>query len=268
MGYECRKINEDAWLIQGQGNESMYLIEGRDKALLIDAGMEKESLKEVTDSLTKKDVICVLTHGHFDHIGMCGEYDEVYLEEKDFDLYRQHSKGDMMPGMSFVCKDVNEVKPMKKEYDLGDHKIISIPLKGHTAGSVIFADMKDRCVYSGDAVGSGCGVLMTAGLGSLPLDQYKNGLHEAIRELEELGVDETWKFYGGHDGQEYMSRTGRYNPLTFKLVKDMEVLCEKMLDQTADITEKDIESPFGKAKEIFGTYGDAELQLLVQEVAL
>ena len=265
MGYQARKIADDAYLIQGDGHESMYLIIGKDKAMLVDAGMEPESLKQFTDTLTDKEVICVLSHGHFDHIGMCGEYEEVYLDEKDKDLYIAHSKGDMMPDMHMSCRDIKDIRPMKKDFDLGDRQIISVPVQGHTAGSMIFCDMKDHHVYCGDAFGSGCGVLMTAGLGSLPLDEYRKGLNQAIRELEDLGIDDSWAFFGGHDGQQYHSRTGPYNPITMKLIRDMEVLCEKLLDGTAEKQENINKSPFGEMREIIGIYGNAELQLLVQE---
>jgi glyoxylase-like metal-dependent hydrolase (beta-lactamase superfamily II) len=265
MGYQYRKINKDTYLIQGDGHESMYLISGRDRSMLVDAGMEPESLKQITDQLSDKSVFCVLTHGHFDHIGMCGEYEEVYLDEKDLDLYEKHSKGDMMPGMKFCCRKKEEILLMKKEFDLGEHRIVTVSLPGHTKGSVIFCDMKNRSVFCGDAVGSGCGVLMTAGLGSLPLDAYQQGLREAISELEQLGVDETWNFYGGHDGQQYASRTGPYNPVTLKLIKDMEILCGKLLDHSAEKQESVKETPFGSLREIIGIYGNAELQLLIEE---
>ncbi len=261
MSYVSRKISGTAYLIQGQKAESMYLIVGKDRALLIDAGMEKESLKDFCRTLTDKPLFCVLTHGHFDHIGMCGEFEDVYIDERDLELYKAHSQGEMASG--FRCKPVEELRPMEKEYDLGDRKIVAVSAAGHTPGSVIFCDRKDHIVYTGDAVGSGCGVLMAPSLGSLTIREYGSSLLRTVEELKELGIDETWTFYGGHDGQQYHSRTGvEYNPVTLKMFEEMAALCEKMISHTADVKEDVRETPFGRMKETFGTNGTAELQLL------
>ena len=242
MGYTERKLSDSAYLIQGDKNESMYLINGKDRSLLIDAGMEDESLKQFCDRLTDKGTICVLTHGHFDHIGKCGEFDEVYIDYKDLEMYRQQSRGSMSPVDNFVCKEADEVKKMENNYDLGD-----------------------RAIYCGDAVGSGCGVLMVEGLGSLSLEEYKEGLEKAIEKLKEAGVDENWNFYGGHDGQQYHSRTCEYNPITLKLIEDMKTLCEKMLNNSAHTEESIKDTPFGRVKEIIGIEGNAEMQLMIKE---
>ena len=265
MGYTERKLSDSAYLIQGDKNESMYLINGKDRSLLIDAGMEDESLKQFCDRLTDKGTICVLTHGHFDHIGKCGEFDEVYIDYKDLEMYRQQSRGSVSPVDNFVCKEADEVKKMENNYDLGDRKIETIPLPGHTPGSVIFLDPLDRAIYCGDAVGSGCGVLMVEGLGSLSLEEYKEGLEKAIEKLKEAGVDENWNFYGGHDGQQYHSRTCEYNQITLKLIEDMKTLCEKMLNNNAHTEESIKDTPFGRVKEIIGIEGNAEMQLMIKE---
>ena len=262
MGYTNRKINDDSWLIQCDSHVSMYLIEGTEKAMLIDAGMERDNLAEYCRGLTEKPVFCVLTHGHFDHIGRCGEFAEGYLDLKDKELYKQHSSGPFLKEIDPCCKDAEELLEMQKEFDLGSIQVVSISVPGHTSGSVVFCDRKNHTVYCGDAIGSGCGVLMTAGLGSLPLKEYAEGLKQAIMELEDLGVDDEWKFYGGHYGQHHASRISDHNLPCLQMMKDMRVLCEQMEEGNADIQESIKESPFGKAKEIIGIYGCAELQLL------
>ena len=262
MGYTNRKINEDSWLIQCDSHVSMYLIEGTQKAMLIDAGMEKDNLLEYCRELTDKPIFCVLTHGHFDHIGRCGEFAEVYLDFQDKELYVQHSTGPFLKQIDPCCKAAEELLEMRKEFDLGDKKIVTVSLPGHTPGSVIFCDPDGKTVYLGDAIGSGCGVLMTAGLGSLPLDEYAIGLDHAIDELENLGIDDDWKFYGGHYGQHHASRVSDNNLPCLQMMKDMRVLYEQMEAGTANVQESVKESPFGKAKETIGIYGCAELQLL------
>ena len=155
-----------------------------------------------------------------------------------------------------------ELQEMKKEFDLGDRRIITVSVPGHTPGSVVLCDLEHRTVYCGDAIGSGCGVLMTKGLGSLPLKEYGEHLEEAVKELEVLGVDDNWQFYGGHYGQHHASRVSDHNVPCLQMMKDMRTLCAQMTEGTADVQESIKESPFGKMKEIIGIYGCAELQLL------
>ena len=50
-------------------SESLYLVEGNDKAVLIDAGTRITDLDTIVASLTKKRVMRVVTHAHPDHTG-------------------------------------------------------------------------------------------------------------------------------------------------------------------------------------------------------
>ena len=263
MGYSNTKINEDSWLIQCDSHVSMYLIEGKDKAMLVDAGMEKENLAKYCRELTDKTVFCALTHGHYDHIGRCGEFSEVYLDFRDKELYEQHRLGPFLKQIDPCCKIGSELIDMPKSFDLGDRTIAVVSVPGHTPGSVIFCDNKNKSIFCGDAIGSGCGVLMTKGLGSLPLNEYAEGLAQGIKELEDLGVDDSWDFYGGHYGQHHASRISDHNLPCLQMMKDMRILCEKMEAGTANIQESSKETPFGQTKEIIDIYGCAELQLLI-----
>ena len=231
MGYICEKVNEYTYHIDGLGRESMYLIIGEKKALMIDTGMEKDSLSDYVKTLTDKPVAVALTHGHFDHIGRCGDFEEVYIDEKDIDMYIEHSniKGWGIDVNTLNILDVNKVKPLPQSFDLGGVVIDVVPLAGHTPGSVLFVDRAAQLVYSGDAIGSGCGVLMLI-KGALTISEYRDALLQADKDLKELGVDSSWQFYGGHNGQQHVSRVSEFNRLDLTLLEDMAVLCEKLLD--------------------------------------
>lgn len=228
MGYKTQKLYEDTYIIRDTAEEALYLIERNNKAYLIDTGMDHDSLKEEIEKITNLPVIVLLTHGHIDHIGMSGEFDEVYMDLKDLDVYRihmnMHESNFESKGLCF--KKPEEIKPVKEQYD--DLKVI--PLQGHTPGSIIILDPHNKAVYTGDAIGSGCGVWMQIPY-ALTIAEYKAGLETAVKELEKNGVDDTWKFHGGHYGQENMSQVQNPNPLTLQLVKDMKELCEKLLQQ-------------------------------------
>lgn len=261
MAYHIKQLNEATWLLDGDGHESMYLIVGSEKALLIDAGMEEEPLLPVIRSLTDKPILVALTHGHFDHMGRTGEFEQVYIDPKDLALYREHTHFTGLPAPmdKLDFKAVEQLLPLPESFDLGGVTVHTIPLPGHTPGSVIFADCDHALVFTGDAIGSGCGVLMLIE-GALGICAYKQGLDSAAAALEALGVTEDWKFYGGHDHQEYLSRVSAYNRLDLRLLKDMSILCEKLLEGTAYMEEKN--HPFNHlGQPYYAVYGKAEMDV-------
>lgn len=58
--YKSEKINEYTYKILDSYDEAMYLIAGSQKALLIDAGMEKQSLYKYVSSLTTKPILLAI----------------------------------------------------------------------------------------------------------------------------------------------------------------------------------------------------------------
>ena len=72
MNYRIEKLNEQTWLIEEYSNTAsayMYLLTGKERALLIDTGFGTIPLKSICEELTVLPVIVALTHGHVDHIG-------------------------------------------------------------------------------------------------------------------------------------------------------------------------------------------------------
>lgn len=70
----------------------MYLVEGTDRALLIDTGVGVGNLKTVVDALTRKPLTVVLTHGHVDHAMGAGAFAglPVHLSHRDRQTYEKH----------------------------------------------------------------------------------------------------------------------------------------------------------------------------------
>jgi len=65
-------------------NESLYLVEGNDKAVLIDAGTRIADLDKAVASITKKPITLVATHAHPDHTGSAINYfPELYINPGD-----------------------------------------------------------------------------------------------------------------------------------------------------------------------------------------
>ena len=85
MNYHIEKLNEQTWLIEEYSNTAsayMYLLTGKEKALLIDTGFGTIPLKSICEELTGLPVTVALTHGHVDHIGGTGAFEEVWLAKR------------------------------------------------------------------------------------------------------------------------------------------------------------------------------------------
>lgn len=78
--FTSRKIFDNVTQIGGLGGELCYLIEGSEKALLIDGLTGVGSLKAFVRECTDLPVTLVLTHGHVDHAGASFEYGECYVK--------------------------------------------------------------------------------------------------------------------------------------------------------------------------------------------
>lgn len=63
------QIRKGFWEIDEFEISSCFLIEGPEKALLIDTGQGVGDLRSCVEMLTDKPVTVVLTHNHADHIG-------------------------------------------------------------------------------------------------------------------------------------------------------------------------------------------------------
>ena len=132
-----------------------------------------------------------------------------------------------------------------------------LALPGHTPGSMIFLDRQNKCIYTGDAIGSGCGVWLQL-FHSLDLKTYHTALQQTIDYLEKQGVDDTWHFWGGHNQQEIQSKISAYNKLDFVLMKDLEQLCLKLIN--SQITGIKNSAPtFDDNQAYYASYGKAEI---------
>lgn len=142
---EISKLEEQVWVIETADKTTMYLIEGNDKALLIDTGTKCEKLDEVIRKITQKPLQVVVTHLHMDHAGNMDFFPEVYFHAADTVL-------------------MNRIKPYQGKihfvadgdlFDLGGKVIEVSEMPAHTPGSIVLLDKKAGICYSGDAFGSG-----------------------------------------------------------------------------------------------------------------
>ncbi len=209
--FKARKIYDNVTLITGLGGEQAFLLEGSEKALLIDGLSGVGSLKAFVRELTELPVTLVNTHGHVDHIGADFEYKEVYLAPDDIWLMYSHSDMEMRLGFAksgamFAplptepkLSDVTVPGPVKtlpiKDgdiFDLGGVKLEVIAVPGHTRGTVVFLDRDRRVVYSGDACNRNT---LVYGEESTSIEEFKESLLR-FKKFQPA-FDGLW---GGHGG--------------------------------------------------------------------
>ena len=141
---EIVKINENTWRIE-EGGVRFFLLAGKDKALLIDSGMQIRNAKEIAESLVDLPVELLNTHADPDHIGSNHEFDCFYMNPAEASNYYKTHKG---TGTMIPVSDGDII-------DLGGRELEIITLPGHTPGSIAVLDKNDRALFSGDPVQDG-----------------------------------------------------------------------------------------------------------------
>lgn len=266
---------------------SCYLIEGNERALMIDTAMAHTDLMKTVRKLTALPVSLAVTHPHMDHMMHAYAFDSIYLQERDaaqmdenmaemkqslfmaFDKTKRktglHISTSLVPPFMDQMTDVHGVIGLKNgdRIDLGGVQVEMLDLGGHTKNHVVFVDHGHRCVFTGDAVGSGyvVGVNYPAGEFTQTYAWYRSNL---VRFLEHMAPLGEYTYFGGHFIQEnsctdpmqedYLNGQSEYYvPLSIEVVKDMKILCDELLDGKHD---SEIDPETGA---FFVTHGSASL---------
>ncbi len=193
-----RQIDAHTW--EGNGNmmanETLYIVEGEERALLIDAGTNIKDLDKIVAGITSKPVTLVATHVHPDHTGASVNYfKEIYINAADM-VNVKEMMGDYKGEIKYLSDG--------EMIDLGGRQIEVIFTPGHTPGSTTFIDREAHYGFSGDAFGSG-NLLLTTNFTTLALTCQRMSEYMQMYGIEKL--------YPGH----YMG----VNVETVKRVQDM-----------------------------------------------
>jgi hydroxyacylglutathione hydrolase len=177
---EISQLKNQAWIIETSDHATMYILEGNEKALLIDTGTKCDSLDEIVRHITQKPLQVVITHAHHDHAGNIGFFEEIYMHPGDTVLLQDTYKG-----------KVNFIED-GYVFDLGGKKIEVRHMPAHTPGSIVLVDKETGSCYTGDAFGSGQVWLQLRPYA--PMSTYIASCERMI-ELMEEGIQE---LYCGH----------------------------------------------------------------------
>jgi glyoxylase-like metal-dependent hydrolase (beta-lactamase superfamily II) len=201
-----RQIDEHTW--EGNGhlvyNESVYVIEGEDKTLVIDAGTNMPNLDKAVAALTDKPVMMALTHGHGDHVGGIGCFPEVWINPADEPM--------IAAGRNPYKGTIHHLQD-GEIIDLGGRQIEVLYTPGHTSGSTTFFDKEHHYGFSGDAFGS-TNLLLFGGT-------FKTLIETTSRTAEYMQRNGITKLYPGHYHGD--------NPETLQRVLDEKRMSEEVL---------------------------------------
>lgn len=163
--FTSERVSAHVTRIRGAISEYMYLVEGEDRALLIDAGCGVGNIAAYVGTLTALPLTVVLTHGHYDHCGGMYRFDEVYLnkeeriptaihytEEKGAGIAKEHGFSDDPEAVTRV----RDIRMLDLEdgrvFELGGGvEVEAICCPGHTVATMAMLIRPDRLLLTGDA---------------------------------------------------------------------------------------------------------------------
>ena len=192
--FSAEKVEDNIVRIHGMAGELMYLVEGTDKAALIDTGSGAGDLKAYVEQMTDKPITVILTHGHVDHASGAAAFDEVYINHLDDAVYAEHNQFAVRQGFiesqnpdgfanleesDYVAqRDAADYKSLDDgaEFDLGGTTLVAYSAAGHTQGSMAILFKEQRILMTGDA----------ANQSTFLFDQYTLGITSYQKSMEEL----------------------------------------------------------------------------------
>ena len=219
--YPMVQFEKGTWEIDEFDCASMFLLEGTEKAMLIDCGMGIGDLRGAVEMITNKPLIVVITHGHIDHTGNARQFDEIWIHPKDrdkpipqdtdrrkwdaeriarrqksciggyftmFNLYPYDLNVDLREPETYGNMPVIHDLYDGQEFDLGGGRVVTAyECPGHSPGEMVFLDHQTRCLFCGDALNYNLGV------GASPVETTVR----YMKRLQDLG-DQYDRIYNGH----------------------------------------------------------------------
>lgn len=228
--FRSEKLSEQVTKITDLAGVYAYLVEGKHTVALIDTCCGAGDLKAFVESLTDKPVIVLCTHGHLDHAGGAYGFDAVYLNEKDYELVREHSAiefrkgyvdGQVAPGLVSLADYV----PARTEFEnlndgqlfeLGGIALEACALPGHTAGMMCILVRELRVVLLGDACNSVTFLFLPE---ACSVEDYKNYLLQFLKHEDKY--DSVWFSHGHNLGEK-------------SILHEAIALCDEIMSGRAD----------------------------------
>lgn len=216
--YTVKKINENTWKIEEVYHLPavlpMYLVVGTERAALIDTGMGIGDLLGTVREITDKPVAVYGTHAHMDHIGGNSQFDDIYLHPVEIpNAHKEVSIESRLEFIELKCMydpDTEELLRYAREHiqtyktdseikeihegdiiDLGGVTLEPICVPGHTWGSLVYVDRKNKTAFCGDA----CNPRSIIGYweGGPSINDYRKALRHLLEKTKDIK-----EYYLGH----------------------------------------------------------------------
>lgn len=193
-----------------------FLVEGQERAVLIDTMVGLRGLKDLVSTLTDLPVDVALTHGHMDHAGGVFEFGACYIHPKDIPMLDGKTLPSRMSYLNGQLQMMGDPQQFGEEDFLPDSPVAFRPLEGgdrldlggrtlevlfvpgHTKGSLCYLDTATGDFFAGDACNCNTLVMMDT---SATIGEYL----EALLALKER-QGEIQRFYLFH-GPSLQSKT-------------------------------------------------------------
>ncbi len=182
--FYSEQISDNTIRIHGKSNELMYLVEGTEKAVLIDTGYGVGNLREYVEKITSKPITVLLTHAHLDHTSGASDFNEVYINHKDDPIYKGKAK----------ISNFKDLKP-GDVFDLGGTTLEIYSAAGHTPGQIAILFKEARILLLGDAANNFT-FLFTKG--SFGIDDYEKSMKDLLAKTESY-FDKVYLLHGAGD---------------------------------------------------------------------
>lgn len=139
----CTQIAPALWELGDEG-VNLYLIAGRDRAVLLDTGFGFwPDLRAYAERLCGLPVELVHTHAHGDHISGDDAWSEAWLHPAEWAGYRRE-RGET----GIVLHPLEDGTVL----ELGGRRLEAVHVPGHSPGSTALLDRENRLLFSGDTV--------------------------------------------------------------------------------------------------------------------
>ena len=140
---EAVSINENSWYFSGAIGRA-FLFKGEKAALLVDSTNGPGDLKgEVRKLVGDLPIILVNTHADSDHIGCNDQFETAFMHPSEFAYYAIKRKENYAEPQPLFEGDV---------IDIGGRAFEPILVPGHTYGSIVLLNRKERFLVGGDTI--------------------------------------------------------------------------------------------------------------------
>lgn len=187
------KITDHLYRVRGIGDACMYFIKGDERGILVDTAYGVGDLRSYIEKTFEVPYDVVITHGHADHANGIDQWDKVYMNTVDVDVYK--TKTDIGFRRSMLQRSVKDIDEYPDElfhgvfkgefieleegkiFELGGVSVEAIHAPGHTQGIMVLLIPEERICIFGDA----CGVMtFLFKPESSTVDVYRNTLNKLL----------------------------------------------------------------------------------------